>query len=52
MNTKLTFGEWFIIVVSMILLIGILLRIGEMGRDAEALTQMQIMYYKAISGSF
>ena len=46
MHTKLSFGEWFVIVVCFIFLIYVLLQIGKMGEAS------QILYYKAISGDF
>lgn len=46
MNTKLSFGEWFIIVVCFIFLISILLEIGKTGEAS------QVLYYKAITGDF
>ncbi len=46
MNTKLSFGEWFIIVVCFIFLISILLEIGKMSEAS------QVLYYKAITGDF
>ena len=45
MNTKLSFGEWFVIIICFIFLISILLQIGQMG-------EAQVLYYKAISGDF
>ena len=46
MNTKLSFGEWFVIVVCFMFLMYILLEIGKMGEAS------QVLYYKAISGDF
>ena len=45
MYTKLSFGEWFVIIICFIFLISILLQIGEM-------SEAQVLYYKAISGDF
>jgi len=46
MHTKLSFGEWFVIIICFIFLIWILLEIGKMGEAS------QVLYYKAISGDF
>ena len=46
MHTKLSFGEWFVIIICFIFLNWILLEIGKMGEAS------QVLYYKAISGDF
>jgi len=46
MHTKLSFGEWFVIIICFIFLIWILLEIGKMSEAS------QVLYYKAISGDF
>ena len=46
MHTKLSFGEWFVIIICFVFLILILLEIGKMGEAS------QVLYYKAISGDF
>jgi|LWDU01.1.fsa_nt_gi Sec-independent protein translocase protein TatA len=51
MKNQTSFGEWFIIVVSFILLIGVLLRIGTIVEAVESVNQMKTLYYQAISGT-
>ena len=51
MKNQTSFGEWFVIVVSFIILIGVLLHIGTIAEALESMNQMKVLYYHAISGT-
>lgn len=51
MKNQTSFGEWFVIVVSLSFLIYVLLRIGSIGEAVESVNQMKILYHKSISGT-
>ena len=51
MNRNDSFGGWFMMIVLLAFLIGVLLHIGSNPKTIEAYDGMRVLYYKAISGA-
>jgi len=52
MNNQTSFGEWFIIVVSLIALLLVLHHIGQIDDALQKIDTLKVLFTKGLSGSF